>query len=276
MGWGSWLLPIDRQARYDAAIEAEQRAIFEERRAAGEHEPIEAYAADALCRLLDRALTRGTPAGSDGVSIDEDWSFAKIIVKVDLTALDRGWVQPGEICEIPGQGPIPVGHVWRMIDGNAFVAAVSTKGTEISKVVHLGRKPTVLQRTALEASDEGCCEIEDCSSKARLEIDHVAEWVATGRTELDELARVCGHHHDLKTHHGYCFGPRQPDGTRKLIPPSEAGPPPDETGPPALTLQDGHPPESEGDGATRHHDPASRARALARRRTGQGDLFDTG
>ena len=33
-----------------------------------------------------------------------------------------------------------------MIDGDAFVAAVTTNGTEIDKVVHLGRKPTVLQK----------------------------------------------------------------------------------------------------------------------------------
>ena len=57
-----------------------------------------------------------------------------MIVRVDLTALDRGEVAPGEVCEIAGQGPIPVADAWRMIDGDAFVAAVSTKGTEIDKV----------------------------------------------------------------------------------------------------------------------------------------------
>jgi hypothetical protein len=52
-----------------------------------------------------------------------------------------------------------------------------------------------------------------------LEIDHVAEWSATGRTTLDELARVCGHHHDLKTHNGYRFGPLGSNGKRRLIAP---------------------------------------------------------
>ena len=60
----------------------------------------------------------------------------------------RCQVAAGEVCEIAGQGPIPVADAWRMIDGDAFVAAVTTKGTEIDKVVHLGRKPTVLQKTA--------------------------------------------------------------------------------------------------------------------------------
>jgi hypothetical protein len=35
---------------------------------------------------------------------------------------------------------------------------------------------------------------------------------------------VCGHHHDLKTHHGYRFGPVGANGKRPLIPPA---PPPD-------------------------------------------------
>ncbi len=67
------------------------------------------------------------------------------------------------MCEIAGQGPIPVADAWRMIDGDAFVAAVSTKGTEIDKVVHLGRKPTVLQKTALEWFSAGECSIDGCT-----------------------------------------------------------------------------------------------------------------
>ena len=67
-------------------------------------------------------------------AVVEDWSFMKMIVRVDLTALDRGQVAPGEVCEIAGQGPIPVADTWRMIDGDAFVAAVTTNGTEIDKV----------------------------------------------------------------------------------------------------------------------------------------------
>jgi hypothetical protein len=58
-----------------------------------------------------------------------------------------------------------------MIDGDAFVAAVTAKGTEIDKVIHLGRKPTVLQRTALEWFAGGECSIDRCTSPARIEID---------------------------------------------------------------------------------------------------------
>ena len=129
------------------------------------------------------------------------------------------------MCEIAGQGPIPVADAWRMIDGDAFVAAVTTNGTEIDKVVHLGRKPTVLQRTALEWFSAGECSIEGCTNPARIEIDHVADWADTKITALPDLASPCGHHHDLKTRRGYTFGPRLPSGKRRLIPPDGTDPP---------------------------------------------------
>jgi hypothetical protein len=266
MGIGGWRLPIAEHTRLVSGLEAEQAAVFDENRLEGRREPAEAYAADAFCRILDRAFrsrSDGNAAGADGASIDEDWSFAKVIVKVDLAALDRGTIVPSEVCEVAGQGPIPVADVWRMIDGDAFVAAVSMKGTEISKVVHLGRRPTVLQRTALDWLGDGTCQIDGCTSKARLEIDHVTEWAATRRTEFAELARACGHHHDLKTHHGHRFGPLRPDGTRSLVPPGGVDPPGD-IGPPDLRLLDGRA------GARAPTDvPLSEG-------SRQGDLFDTG
>ena len=159
MGWGRWRAPIAEHTRLIAQLEAEQQKVFAEARARGDREPMEAYAADTFFRIIDRAA-RKTPAADAVAPAEdpgEDWSFTKMIVRVDLTALDRGQVAAGEVCEIAGQGPIPVADAWRMIDGDAFVAAVSTKGTEIDKVIHLGRKPTVLQRTALEWFSAGEC-----------------------------------------------------------------------------------------------------------------------
>ena len=321
MGIGGWRVPPAEQARFVACHEAELNAIFEEKRTAGEREPHEVYAADAFLRMFDRSPATRTAKGSERATatgpvdegpVEDDWSFAKVIVKIDLAALDRGHTLPGEASEIAGQGPIPVPDVWRMIDGDAFIAAVTTKGTEISKVVHFGRHPTALQRTALEALTDRVCQIDGCNSKARLEIDHVADWAATKRTELDELARPFGHHHDLKTHHGHTFGPLQPNGKRKLIPPEPAGRAPDSTGSlpddagtPELTIHDGQPPPDPGirpdATATHRGEPSStadssangppstttstaprptsveaRAQAIADRARGQGGLFDTG
>jgi len=263
MGWGHWRLPIAEHTRIVAQLDGEQQKVFESARTDGVREPVGAYAADALVRVFDRAAHKSAPSGSadtapEGTVEGEDWSFVKTIVRVDLTALDRGAVAPGEVCEIAGKGPIPVADVWRMIDGGAFIAAVTTKGTVIDKVIHLGRQPTVLQKTALEWFSAGECSIEGCTNPARIEIDHVADWAHTNTTRLPDLASPCGHHHDLKTHEGYTYGPRLPSGKRRLIPPGQS--PPTSTGPPELTLHHGDPP----------------ATTLGSTDTNQGELFDTG
>ena len=152
----------------------------------------------------------------------------KVIVRVDHTALIRGEVESGEVCEIAGLGPVDIATVRDWVEGDAFKAAIVTEGVDICSIVHLGRQPIELQRTALQWHSAGGCAIEGCTSTKRLEIDHVQEWSTTGRTTLDELARVCGHHHDLKTHNGYRFGPLGTNGKRPLIAPDALpGAPPD-------------------------------------------------
>ena len=219
-GHGSFCLPPAEFTRFMAALDAKKARVFEQARKAGRRDHDDAYAADALVALADRPA--GHTAADGDVSDDaghDDWSFAKVIVRVDAAALDRGELAAGEVCEIAGRGPIPVTDARRMICHDAFVAAISTNGVEIHKVVHLGRKATALQRTALEWLSAGECSIEGCTSPARLEIDHVADWADTNVTRLGDLTGPCGHHHDLKTHHHYQFGPLLPSGKRQLIPP---------------------------------------------------------
>lgn len=224
-GWGRWNLPPVEHAALLAAIEANRSDVFTEKRRAGEREPAHAYAADALARLARRpSKVRGTSPSSisEDDRIDDDLTFAKVIVKVDLAALDRGHVAVGEVCEIAGQGPVPVADAWRFIDGGAFVAAVTTRGTDLEQLVHLGRKPSALQRTGLEWLHGSACSVEGCASTARLEIDHVTPWADTHRTDLRDLTVLCGHHHDLKSHHGHTLGPRLPSGRRQLLAPGGA------------------------------------------------------
>ncbi len=221
----------------------------------------EAAATDA-----DADAGAGADPGAD------TWDFAKVIVRVDAAALERGELAPGELCEIAGQGPVPVASVREMVAGGAFVAALSTRGTEIERVVHLGRRATVLQRTVLEWQTGGSCVIEGCTSTARLEIDHVADWADTRVTRISDLAGVCGHHHDLKTHHGYAFGPRQPNGKRRLIPPESSHPP----GPSRWDPDVVHLAHEDGWHRDDWHRPADRRARCDREQSHQGDLFDTG
>jgi hypothetical protein len=215
LGCGLWKVPLADHARIMAAITEEKDRIFNDARRDGVRESSEAYGADALVAMAEKAS--GVAASIDGNRGSA--SDVKVIVRVDHSALIRGEVEAGEVCEIAGIGPVDLETVRGWVQGDAFKVAIATEGTDIRSIVHLGRQPIELQRTALQWHTAGTCAIEGCSSTARLEIDHVAEWSATGRTTLDELARVCGHHHDLKTHNGYRFGPLGANGKRRLIAP---------------------------------------------------------
>jgi hypothetical protein len=228
LGCGSWKLPLAAHARVMAALGEIQCNIFQTARIEGRRESSEAYAADALAAMAANATgmtgsadsANGRRGGAGGGSGGHGSAGeVKVIVRVDHSALVRGEVADGEICEIAGIGPVDVATVQEWVEGDAFKVAIATEGTDIRSIVHLGRSPIELQRTALQWHSAGGCAIEGCTSTARLEIDHVQEWSTTGRTTLDQLARVCGHHHDLKTHSGYRFGPLGPNGKRPLIAP---------------------------------------------------------
>jgi hypothetical protein len=220
-----------------AAIDSRRDQIFHDARIEGLREPVEAYAADALVALAADATDtneRRGPGSPDDSSVPggrRSSHDVKVIVRIDHSALVRSEVNTGEVCEIAGIGPVDIAVVRDWVQGDAFKAAIVTDGVDIRSVVHLGRRPIELQRTALEWHNAGGCTITGCTSTARTEIDHVADWATTEHTILDDLARVCGHHHDLKTHHGFRYGPPGPDSKRDLIPPD--GPPSTPpTGPP--------------------------------------------
>jgi Domain of unknown function (DUF222) len=126
---------------------------------------------------------------------------AMIHFRVDYAAYLRGYTEPGEMCEIPGVGPVSVATV-RAWSHDAVLKALLMDGTDIRTVVHLGRTVTAAQRTALEERDPECV-IDACHVRDHLEIDHVADWAVTEITTLNCLARLCCWHHYLKTHCGF-------------------------------------------------------------------------
>lgn len=73
-------------------------------------------------------------------------SRAKVIVRIDLTALTRGWVAAGETCDLSGAGDVDVDTVRRLLRDGAFLTAVLTApdgtvplGHRVTDVAHLGR-----------------------------------------------------------------------------------------------------------------------------------------
>jgi hypothetical protein len=138
---------------------------------------------------------------------------AKIIVRIDATALQRGHAEAGEVCEIAGIGPVPVAVVYSLLP-QALATAVITKGEAVATAAHAGRHVTATQLTALQWAGIGC-EVDGCDMREHLEIDHLIDYSITHHTTLAELGYKCRLHHDLKTYRGWDFIP----GTKQLVPP---------------------------------------------------------
>jgi hypothetical protein len=219
--------PVATIARIDNAVRHLGDRIFRGARRAGRREPTEAYLFDAVEQL---ATTTG---GAEAAPVPRG-ADAKVIVRIDHSALLRGRAVEGEVCEIAGVGPIPVSVVEEWM-GDAFVAAVLTKGTEIAKVVHLGRRFTSEQRTALQWQDPVCAR-SGCANRLGLQYDHFIGWAETHETRSDDAKRFCTPCHRLKSA-GWEVGPPGPDGRCEFRP--AGGPGSDGTGPfePQPTLE---------------------------------------
>ncbi len=146
-------------------------------------------------------------------------SRAKVIVRVDLPALLRGYPLSGELAELVGYGPVAVSVIRDLIDsGDPFLTAVATRGVDVVGIAHLGRRPTAHQRTALEWLYPTCA-VEGCSAVARLEMDHREDWAASHITLFSLIDRLCPHHHRLKTRENW--GLVDGRGKRDFVPPTD-------------------------------------------------------
>ncbi|MGZ4677625.1 MAG: DUF222 domain-containing protein [Acidimicrobiia bacterium] len=187
--------PLDRTAQVMAALEPYERDLFEQFRRARDPEHPDTIAFDAMLRLVEhRAAGRDEPAtdrrkGSRPLGV--------VVLHISLDAYLRGHLVPGELCEVEGAGPVPVGAAHRLA-ADAVLRAVVTDGTDVTRVSHLGRTIPAHLRTAIETRDRVCV-IEGCDVDRHLEIDHNEPVAALGVTSLANLGSVCHHHHDLKT-----------------------------------------------------------------------------
>lgn len=127
---------------------------------------------------------------------------AKIICRIDWSALQRGHAVAGETCDIPGIGPVSVETVRELLP-DAVIAFVVTKGVAVHSVTHLGRRATSAMYSALQWQTPLCTNI-DCDNHLGIEVDHRIGWADTLRTRLDELDPLCRSHcHRRKTREGW-------------------------------------------------------------------------
>ena len=105
-------------------------------------------------------------------------------VRVDHPALVRGHLEPGELCEIPGIGPIPV-EVARRLAVDSILSVLVTDGMDVMAVAHAGRTiPASLRRALIER--DPMCVVSGCDDREGLEIDHVEPFGRGGETSLGQ------------------------------------------------------------------------------------------
>ncbi len=168
-------LTAEAGAALSASLSKESARFFDRARKDGVFEPRDAYTADALVALvtgrgiIGNGAGRGQPGdnGSSGRSKRSPKGRApdpKAIVhlRVDLDALRRGEIGAGEVCEIPGVGPVPI-ETARNLLGDALVDLVIANGVDVTTICHLGRSIPTALRTALVERDRTCV-VPGCES----------------------------------------------------------------------------------------------------------------
>jgi len=158
--------------RFDAARKAERR------------ESQDAYRFDALIELA---------RSGDAATGTRPKHIAR--VRVDLPALLRGHTEPGETCEIPGVGPVPVSHA-RDVLAHGLLQLVITDGVDIQTVVSTTRHVPTALKIAIAERDR-TCKILGCDCDRNLHRHHVERFADGGLTTYEILGNLCARHHHL-------------------------------------------------------------------------------
>jgi hypothetical protein len=243
--WRRWTRPDGSRAGMYAGT-PEEVALFEahtqpfldarldEARRNGESEPSEAYAFDGLMAMANAARERleGDDGRDDATAPNARRARGgrgrkrlserrELILLADLAAWRRGLLLPGETCEIPGFGPIPI-EVAHELFGDALLRIVVLDGVDVRTVVHTRRKANMVQETATYVRQKGRCRRPSCCRPIS-EIDHTVDWAESRHTTLGELVGLCGTDHDLKSWGGHTYRHNvdesitwiRPDGTEE-------------------------------------------------------------
>jgi hypothetical protein len=219
---GVWNLklqgPVALGAEIDACLAPFDDAAWDRaaRQRRGERDTPDAIAFDGFLACV-RAARDGTGAS---VTASKPRGRAKtrdhVVVHVDAGRLLGGEAAPGERCEIPGVGPVPVGHA-RSLLGDALLTVLVEDGRDVKTFARPGRKMVAALHQLLDARDP-VCTIIGCGRAQRLEHDHTLAVSDGGASTVENTGGLCTHHHVLKSK-GWVLT-EQPDGTRTLDPPA--------------------------------------------------------
>lgn len=173
-----------------ARAEADAERLAKAAKKAGIKEDFSFHLADAYANLL-----QGSGKGRA--------KRPELVVLVSHEVAQRGWtdVRPGEMCKIPGVGPVAP-EVAKEIAGDAFLTGVFYDGTDLRNTKRFGRHIPVEVAVALELGeppDFDGIKCVDCGRRFRNEFDHVEPVVAGGSTDPTNVKPRCRDCHLAKT-----------------------------------------------------------------------------
>jgi hypothetical protein len=187
-----------------ARAEAEAARFAKKAKAQGTKEPFERHLADAYAELLS-----GTDKGRT--------TRPELVVLVSHEVAKSGWkdVREGEICKIPGIGPVAP-QVAKSIAEDAFLSGVFYDGKDLRHFRRWSRSIPVEVKLALELGpppswDGVAC--VDCGNRFRTEFDHVEPHVQRGPASNGNLRPRCWRCHQDKTKRDRLAGRLRPAET---------------------------------------------------------------
>ncbi len=164
-------------------------------KAAGGHDEdsLDAHRLDAFVELV------GAPAVSENSG---HAGRPHALVVVDAAALQRGSLKRGEHCEIEGIGSVSVEAATELL-GESMARFVIKSGRDVASVTSSTRWIPPSTAAALVVRDRSCV-VPGCGKRLGLQTDHCdVDYADGGPTTLENLARLCPEHHDMKTHGGW-------------------------------------------------------------------------
>jgi hypothetical protein len=176
-------------------LEAEAKERWKKAGAAGA-DSLEAHRLDAFLELMAGAKV--------GLHPDPGRPGARphCVVIVNAESLRRGTTKGDELCEIEGIGPVSVEAATELL-GHGSVQFLIKDGVDIKTVTSTSRDLPQRLVSALMVRDRTCC-ATGCGRRHGLVVDHYGvDFAKGGASDLDNLARLCPPHHDLKTYGGW-------------------------------------------------------------------------
>lgn len=171
--------------------EAEAARLNRTAKCDGDQEPFERHLADAYAGIFS------------GSSIKPHSSRPELVVVVSHEVATRGWtdVRNGEVCKIPGVGPIAP-KVARDLAADAFLTGVVLDGTDLRAIKRWTRSIPVEVRLALELGEPPHFDgmrCVDCGKRFRPEKDHVEPHCRGNPASIENMEPRCWGCHRAKT-----------------------------------------------------------------------------